>query len=68
LRKHEYNVWFTYIGPSWEDIERDIQDISRRTGIKVLNLPAQQMFKIKVDFPMNNEGDAEPDNQNSLQQ
>jgi DNA-binding Lrp family transcriptional regulator len=68
LRKHEFNVWFTYIGPSWEDIERDIQEISSRTGIKVLNLPAQQMFKIKVDFPMNSEGDAESDNQNSLQQ
>jgi len=52
LRKHAYNVWFTYIGPSWEDIERDIEDISERTGIRVLNLPAQRMFKIKVDFPM----------------
>lgn len=68
LRKHTYNVWFTYIGPSWEDIERDIREISRRTGIKVLNLPAQQMFKIKVDFPMNNEGDSESEGQNSLQQ
>jgi DNA-binding Lrp family transcriptional regulator len=66
LRKHAYNVWFTYIGPSWEDIERDIQEISSRTGIKVLNLPAQQMFKIKVDFPMNSEGDSESEGQNSL--
>jgi DNA-binding Lrp family transcriptional regulator len=68
LRKHSYNVWFTYIGPSWEDIERDIEEISRRTGIKVLNLPAQRMFKIKVDFPMNNEGDSESDSPNSFQQ
>lgn len=67
LRKHSYNVWFTYIGPSWEEIERDLEEISRRTGVKVLNLPAQRMFKIKVDFPMNNEGDSESDNQNSLQ-
>ncbi len=52
LRRHTYNIWFTYIGPSWEDIERDIADISHRTGIKVLNFPAQRMFKIKVDFPM----------------
>lgn len=68
LRKHSYNVWFTYIGPSWEEIERDLEEISRRTGIKVLNLPARRMFKIKVDFPMNNEGDTESDSQNSLQQ
>ncbi|MCF8086029.1 MAG: AsnC family transcriptional regulator, partial [Desulfohalobiaceae bacterium] len=31
LRKHTFNVWFTYIGPSWEDIERDIREISSRT-------------------------------------
>lgn len=68
LRKHSYNVWFTYIGPSWEEIERDLEEISRSTGIKVLNLPARRMFKIKVDFPMNNEGDSESDSQNSLQQ
>jgi DNA-binding Lrp family transcriptional regulator len=52
LRRHTYNIWFTYIGPSWEEIERDLADISRQTGIKVLNFPAQRMFKIKVDFPM----------------
>lgn len=68
LRKHSYNVWFTYIGPSWEEIERDLEAISRRTGIKVLNLPAQRMFKIKVDFPMNNEGDSESDTPDSIQQ
>ena len=61
LRKHTYNIWFTYIGPSWEDIERDIEDISRRTGIRVLNLPAQRMFKIKVDFPMQGTGDQSDD-------
>ncbi|MEF8823475.1 MAG: siroheme decarboxylase subunit alpha [Desulfohalobiaceae bacterium] len=67
LRKHSYNVWFTYIGPSWEEIERDLEEISRRTGIKVLNLPAQRMFKIKVDFPMNNEADSQSDSTNSFQ-
>jgi DNA-binding Lrp family transcriptional regulator len=66
LRKHSYNVWFTYIGPSWEEIERDLEEISVRTGIKVLNLPAQRMFKIKVDFPMNNEEVSESEGQNSL--
>ena len=52
LRRHTYNVWFTYIGPSWQAIDSDLEDISRRTGVRVLSLPAQRMFKIKVDFPM----------------
>ncbi len=54
LRRHKkYNIWFTYIGPSWESIERDIQEISKKTGIKILNLPAVKILKIKVEFPMN---------------
>jgi DNA-binding Lrp family transcriptional regulator len=52
LRQHEYNVWFTMIRPSWEDIERELQEISSETGLEVLNLPAERMFKIRVDFPM----------------
>ncbi len=52
LRRHTYNIWFTYIAPTWEDVEGDLSEISRRTGIKVLNLPAQKIYKIKVDFPM----------------
>ncbi len=58
LRQHEYNVWFTLIRPSWEDIERELQEISSKTGLEVLNLPAEKMFKIRVDFPMQ---DAEQD-------
>lgn len=54
LRKHEFNIWFTMIGSSWERIEADLQEISQRTGIEVLNLPAEKMFKIRVDFPMQN--------------
>ena len=50
LRENELNVWFTYIGPDWEDVEATLAEITARTGIKVLNLPADKMFKIKVDF------------------
>lgn len=59
LRRHAYNVWFTYIGPDWERIERDIRDISERTGIRILNLPAERVFKIRVDFPMADASDRE---------
>jgi DNA-binding Lrp family transcriptional regulator len=52
LRRHTYNVWFTYIGATWEKIERDLEKISLKTGIPILNLPAKKMYKIQVDFRM----------------
>ncbi len=52
LRRHKQNVWFTYIGPSRESVRDSLLEISRKTGIEILNLPAKNMFKIKVDFPM----------------
>lgn len=52
LRRHRQNVWFTYIGPSREFVRDALQEITRKTGIEILNLPAVNMFKIKVDFPM----------------
>ena len=50
LRNHEYNVWFTCIGPSWEAVCGLLAGVTARTGIPILNLPAQKMYKIKVDF------------------
>jgi hypothetical protein len=55
LRRHTYNVWFTFIGPSWQDIEDSLAEITKETGVKVLNLPAERMFKIRVDFRMQEE-------------
>ncbi|MEF2144948.1 MAG: AsnC family transcriptional regulator [Desulfovibrionaceae bacterium] len=50
LRAHEFNVWFTYIGESPEVVRRALDEISEKTGIKILYLPADKLFKIKVDF------------------
>lgn len=52
LRRHSYNVWFTFIAPSMEDIQAALADITAKTGIQILNLPAERLFKIKVDFSM----------------
>ena len=52
LRNHAYNIWFTLIGPSWEDVCATLEEITRRTGIAVLNLPAARLDKIRVDFQM----------------
>lgn len=58
LRDHSYNVWFTCIAPSAGNIAETLRQISERTGLPILNLPARKMFKIKVDFPLN-EGEKE---------
>ena len=52
LRSHEYNVWFTLIDSSWEELCTIIDNISIKTGVKILNLPKTQLYKIKVNFKM----------------
>lgn len=50
LRKHEYNVWFTLIAQSEPEKQRIVNEMSERTGIKLIELPAKRIFKIRVDF------------------
>jgi DNA-binding Lrp family transcriptional regulator len=52
LRNHQYNIWFTCIGPSWQAVCNLLDSIAAATGIPILNLPARRMYKIKVDFQM----------------
>ena len=52
LRDHPINVWFTMIGPSIQAIRDDLAAITAATGVSVLNLPADRLFKIRVDFAM----------------
>ncbi len=50
-RDNEFNIWFTFIAPSMEEIRRNIEEISRETGITdILNLPATRVFKIRAHF------------------
>ncbi len=50
-RSHDINVWFTFIAPSMEEIEKNLADITRSTGVdEIYNLPADKLFKIRVDF------------------
>ncbi len=55
LRDHTYNIWFTLIGPSWESVCKTLDDITAKTGVEILNLPAKKMYKIKVNFAMEEE-------------
>ena len=50
-RDNTYNVWFTFIAPSMEEIEENLKQIAEDTGIEdILNLPATKMFKIRAEF------------------
>lgn len=52
LRRHRYNVWFTLIAESEARLKEILAEISQATGAEILSLPAEEIFKIKVDFPV----------------
>jgi DNA-binding Lrp family transcriptional regulator len=52
LRQHHFNVWFTLIAESTARLDQILAEISAASGVEVLSLPAQEIFKIKVDFPV----------------
>lgn len=50
-RDCEFNIWFTFIAPSMERIEKNLEAISRKTGVTtIINLPATKVFKIRAQF------------------
>jgi len=51
LRDNPYNVWFTFISPSMDEIETNLKKIAEESGVSdILNLPATKVFKIKAQF------------------
>jgi siroheme decarboxylase len=53
LRRHRFNVWFTLIAESAARLNEILAEISQASGVAdILSLPAQEVFKIKVDFPL----------------
>jgi len=50
-RENHFNVWFTYIAPTMEEIEENLRRIAEESGVDaILNLPATKVFKIKAKF------------------
>jgi DNA-binding Lrp family transcriptional regulator len=46
-----FNIWFTFIAASREEIAAGLARITEETGIApILNLPATHVFKIKAEF------------------
>jgi DNA-binding Lrp family transcriptional regulator len=50
-RNHEYNVWFTFIAPTGEELQNSINEIRQKTGIAdILSMRARRTFKIDAKF------------------
>ena len=50
-RENTFNVWFTFIAPSMDEINANLEKIAAETGVTdILNLPATRVFKIKAEF------------------
>ncbi|MBI9016835.1 MAG: hypothetical protein JEZ07_06185 [Phycisphaerae bacterium] len=52
-RMHQYNIWFTMTMPGKEYIQARLNQLRSKYGIDdIYSLPAEKMFKIKVDFDL----------------
>jgi DNA-binding Lrp family transcriptional regulator len=52
-RNNEFNIWFTFIAPSMDEIHENLDRIRLETGINdIINLPATKVFKIKAQFDL----------------
>ena len=50
-RRDPFNIWFTFIAPTMEEIEKVLDEIREKTGVKeIYSLPATKTYKIKVKF------------------
>jgi len=52
-RKHEYNVWFTFIAPDEKILKKSLEEIKNRTGIpEIIDMRATRTFKIDASFEL----------------
>jgi len=52
-REHEFNVWFTFIAESMDQIEENLAKLAESTGVSdICSMPSVRKYKIKVDFPV----------------
>jgi siroheme decarboxylase len=52
-RDNRFNIWFTFIAPSRQQIEDNLTAIRRQTGIDdIINLPATKVYKIRAHFDL----------------
>jgi len=53
LREHQFNMWFTVLAGSEDELSEILGLIREKTGIgEIMELPAEEIFKIKVNFSL----------------
>ena len=52
-RKHDYNVWFTFIAPDEETLKKSLGEIRDKTGVTdIISMTAAKTFKIDATFEL----------------
>lgn len=51
-REHRYNLWFVLTAPDQGTLDRVRDEIGRRTGFPVLDLPMLDEYHIDLGFPL----------------
>jgi DNA-binding Lrp family transcriptional regulator len=51
-REHRYNLWFVLTAPDQESLDGVMEEIERRTGLPVLDLPMLAEYHIDLGFPL----------------
>mgnify|MGYP001086910099 FL=1 len=51
-REHDFNLWFVLTAPDQTCLERVLDEIGRRAGLPVLDLPMLAEYHIDLGFPL----------------
>jgi len=51
-REHEFNLWFVVTANDEQAVADVLDDVRRRTGLCVMNLPLTEAFHIDLGFPL----------------
>nr|WP_319387533.1 Lrp/AsnC family transcriptional regulator [uncultured Roseibium sp.] len=59
-RENHWNLWFVATGPDRAHVDRVLEEIQGRTGLRVLDLPLVRPFNVDLGFRLNGEMDRPP--------
>ncbi|MGB8145751.1 MAG: Lrp/AsnC family transcriptional regulator, partial [Chromatiaceae bacterium] len=51
-REHDFNLWFVLTAPDQTRLEQVLDEIGRRAGLPVLDLPMLAEYHIDLGFPL----------------
>lgn len=51
-RDHHFNLWFVVTAENSRQLQATLDDMERRTGIRILSLPMEKEYHIDLGFPL----------------